>query len=327
MKKALVLGGGGFIGGHLINKLKESNFWVRGVDLKENPWGNNGADDFQIADLRDRNKVTLAFGVENFDWVFQLAADMGGAGYINTGDNDADVMHNSCMINLNVLDVISKLKIKPKVLYSSTACVYNEHNQLNPLNPICTEGSEYPAFPDTEYGWEKLFSERLYQTYGRLHDIDYKIVRFHNIYGEQGSWSDGKEKAPAALCRKVAECKEGGVVEIWGDGNQTRSFLHVSEAVEGLMRMMDSEFRGPVNLGSDKLISINDFVDLISKISGKKVIKKNIDGPEGVRGRNSDNNLIFKKLGWKPDTDLVTGVSKTYSWILKQVKLKNYEQG
>lgn len=323
MKKALILGGGGFIGGHLMKRLKKEGYWVSGADLKVNPWGNDDYDYFNVVDLRDQNAMKIAFGRINFDVVFQLAADMGGAGYINTGDNDADVMHNSCMINLNLLNFISKLEVKPQLVYSSTACVYNEHNQLDPLNPICTEGTEYPALPDTEYGWEKLFSERLYQTYDRLYDIDCRIVRFHNVYGERGSWNDGKEKAPAALCRKVALARNGGAIEIWGDGKQTRSFMHVNEAVEGLLRLIRSNFKGPVNLGSDKLISINDFVDVIAKVAGKEIKKRYIKGPVGVRGRNSDNTLIEKELGWKPDVDLEKGILPTYSWILKQIN----EQG
>ena len=319
-KSALILGGGGFIGGHLVNRLKEEGYWVRVVDLKENPWGNTHADELIMGDLVHRKAVTLAFGVEEFDEVYQLAADFGGAGYINTGTNDAEVMHNSCMINLNVLDVVSKLRgKKPKLFYSSTACVYNEHNQLDPDTPVCKEGTEYPAAPDTEYGWEKLFSERLYQTYNRLHGIDIRIARFHNIYGEQGSWCDGREKAPAALCRKVAKAEDGGTIDVWGDGKQTRSFLHVSEAVEGMRRFMLSDFKGPINIGSDHLISINDFVDLIASVAGKTIHKNHIEGPEGVRGRNSDNNLIYEKLGWKPNTDLEIGIIRTYSWICNQI--------
>lgn len=319
-KKALILGAGGFIGGHLINRLNSEGYYTRGVDLKVNPWGNNNADDFRIGDLRDREVVVSALSDMDFDVVFQLAAEMGGVGYISVGDNDVDVMHNSCMINLNLLEVSSKLKNKPMLVYSSSACVYNEHNQVDPQNPICVEGSEYPAYPDTEYGWEKLFSERLYQTYSRVYGMDCKIARFHNIYGENGSWNDGREKAPAALCRKVAMANDGDEIEIWGDGIQTRSFLHVSECLEGLIRFINSDFDGPVNLGSDRMVSINEFVDVIAKVANKKINKKHIEGPEGVRGRNSHNELIYDKLNWKPDVDLEKGIKSTYDWIKLQIE-------
>lgn len=316
MKRALVCGAGGFIGGHLVNRLKSEGYWVRGVDLKYNEYGNGNADEFVIGDLTD--PVICRQVVEGgFDEVYQLAADMGGAGYIFTGENDAAVMHNSALCNLNMLHAAQQAGVK-KMFYSSSACMYPEYNQLDPNNPKCSEESAYPAAPDSEYGWEKLFSERLYLTYQRNLGITVKVARFHNIFGPQGTWKGGKEKAPAAICRKVIEAEDGGTIEIWGDGKQTRSFLYVDECVEGIRRLMESDFSGPVNIGSEEMISINDFAKLIAEISGKNITIKNITGPEGVRGRNSDNALIQEKLGWAPSHTLREGITKTYHWIAEQ---------
>lgn len=324
MKKALVCGAGGFIGGHLVNRLKQEGYWVRGVDLKENEYGNNSADEFIIGDLR-KPEVVEAVVTEDLDEVYQLAADMGGAGFVFTGTNDAAIMHNSALINLNVLEEIKKKGIK-KVFYSSSACMYPEYNQLDPENPKCSEDSAYPAAPDSEYGWEKLFSERLFLTYQRNHGIQVRVARFHNIFGPQGTWNGGREKAPAAVCRKVAEAAEGGEIEIWGDGKQTRSFLIVDECVDGIRRLTDSDFSGPVNIGSEEMISINDFAKMVIGISGKNLSVKNIPGPTGVRGRNSDNTLIKEKLGWAPSEPLKKGVEKTFAWITEQIKKKESAQ-
>ncbi|MFY0626299.1 MAG: NAD-dependent epimerase/dehydratase family protein [Reichenbachiella sp.] len=318
MKKALVCGGGGFIGGHLVGRLKRDGYWVRAVDLKENEYDNCDADDFVIGDLRDMRVVQKVVS-EDLDEIYQLAADMGGAGFVFTGDNDADIMHNSALCNLNVLEEAKNKGIK-KVFYSSSACMYPEYNQLDPNNPKCSEDSAYPAAPDSEYGWEKLFSERLFLTYERNHGIEVKVARFHNIFGPQGTWDGGREKAPAALCRKVAETANGGEIEVWGDGLQTRSFLIVDECVEGIIRLMNSDFSGPVNIGSEEMISINDFAKMIIRISGKNIGIKNIKGPTGVRGRNSDNKLIKTKLGWAPSMSLESGAEKTYHWIKEEIE-------
>jgi len=318
MKKALVCGAGGFIGGHLVNRLKKEGYWVRGVDLKENEYGNNTADEFIIGDLRKADVVAEVV-TDDLDEVYQLAADMGGAGFVFTGTNDAAIMHNSALINLNVLEEIKQKGIK-KVFYSSSACMYPEYNQLDPDNPKCSEDSAYPAAPDSEYGWEKLFSERLFLTYQRNHGVQVRVGRFHNIFGPQGTWNGGREKAPAAVCRKVAEAKEGDSIEIWGDGKQTRSFLIVDECVDGIRRLTDSDFSGPVNIGSEEMISINDFAKMVIGISGKNLTVKNIEGPTGVRGRNSDNTLIREKLGWAPSEPLKKGVEKTFAWITEQLK-------
>jgi nucleoside-diphosphate-sugar epimerase len=317
MKRAIVLGAGGFIGGHLVKRLKGEGYFVRGVDLKHHEYCKTHADEFYIGDLRDTKIVDFVID-ESFDEIYQLAADMGGAGYIFTGEHDADVMHNSAMINLNVADVANKKKVG-KVFYSSSACMYPEYNQLDPNNPNTSEDSAYPANPDSEYGWEKLFSERLFLSYKRNYNLDVRIARFHNIFGPEGAWTNGKEKAPAAICRKVAETPEGGHIEIWGDGLQTRSFLYVEECVEGIRRLMESDFTGPVNIGSEEMVSINDFAKMIIELSGKKIGIKHIEGPTGVRGRNSDNNLIFEKLNWKPSDSLLNGIKKTYAWINEQV--------
>ena len=318
MKKALVCGAGGFIGGHLVARLKREGYWVRGVDIKEHEYRETGADEFLVLDLRSERNVRKALD-GGFDEVYQLAADMGGAGYIFTGEHDADVMHNSAMINLNVAKVASEFEEMPQVFYSSSACMYPEHNQMDPDNPNCAEDSAYPADPDSEYGWEKLFSERLYLSYHRNYGLPVRIARLHNIFGPYGSWNNGKEKAPAAICRKVAEAKDGGEVEVWGDGLQTRSFLYVDECLEGIRRLMQSDCVDPVNIGSDEMGSINQLVDIACEVGEKTVVKNHVPGPQGVRGRNSDNNFIEKRIGWKPQTKLIDGVRETYTWIMEKV--------
>lgn len=323
MKTALVLGAGGFIGNHLVNRLKAEGYWVRGVDLKLNEYQQTAADDFVIADLRNPAVVesVILMGNTSFDEVYQLAADMGGAGYIFSGENDANVMHNSATINLNVADSAVKYKVK-KLFYSSSACMYPEHNQLDPNNPNCEESSAYPANPDSEYGWEKLFSERLYLAFHRNYKLNVRIARFHNIFGPYGAWNNGKEKSPAAICRKVAMANDGDAIEVWGDGEQTRSFLYVDECVEAVRRLMESDFIGPVNIGSDEMVTINKLVDIVAETGGKTIVKKHIPGPLGVRGRNSDNKLIREKLGWAPSQPLKDGIAKTYTWINQQVNNK-----
>ena len=316
-KTALVCGAGGFIGSHLVKKLKKENFWVRGVDLKKPEYSESVADEFLVGDLRDQ-EVCKKILDKAYDEVYQLAADMGGAGYIFTGEHDADVMHNSATINLNIACYGQKANIK-KIFYSSSACIYPARNQTDPENPNCSEESAYPADPDSEYGWEKLFSERLYLSFHRNYKMNVRIARFHNIFGPEGTWRGGKEKAPAAICRKVAEAKEGGEIEIWGDGEQTRSFLYVDECLEGIRRLMDSDFTGPVNIGSEESISINNLAKMAMDIAGKKLNIKHILGPLGVRGRNSDNRLIKEKLDWTPEKSLKEGMTKTYKWIGTQV--------
>ena len=319
-KSALVCGAGGFIGAHLVRRLKREGYWVRGVDLKFNPYAETEADDFVIGDLRDQQIVRDVID-RRFDEVYQLAADMGGAGYIFTGENDAEVMHNSATINLNVVDAVYKRNIK-RIFYSSSACMYPEHNQEDPDNPNCAEDSAYPANPDSEYGWEKLFSERLYLAYGRNHGIEPRVARFHNIFGPEGTWDGGKEKAPAAICRKVAMAPDGGEIEIWGDGRQTRSFLYIDECVEGVLRLTRSDFQGPVNIGSDEMVTINQLVQMTAQVAGKRLSIKHIPGPTGVRGRNSDNRLIKRELGWAPSQPLRAGLEATYRWIEGQVGRK-----
>jgi GDP-D-mannose 3',5'-epimerase len=314
---ALVLGAGGFIGGHLVHRLKTEGYWVRGVDLKFPEFREVEADDFLIADLRDPIACREVID-RRFDEVYQLAADMGGAGYIFTGEHDADLMHNSATINLNVLETCRRRNIH-RIFYSSSACMYPAYNQDDPDNPNCREDSAYPAAPDSEYGWEKLFSERLYLAYQRNHGIQARIARYHNIFGPQGTWRGGREKAPAAICRKVAQAKNGEAIEIWGDGNQTRSFLYVDECLEGTARLTRSEFVGPVNVGSDEMVTINQLVDIVSEIAGKRLRKVHIPGPTGVRGRNSDNALIREKLGWQPSQPLRKGLEVTYAWVESQV--------
>jgi nucleoside-diphosphate-sugar epimerase len=317
-KAALVCGAGGFIGHHLVRRLREEGFWVRGADLKFPRFSETAADDFMIGDLRDPYFIRHVMD-RRFDEIYQLAADMGGAGYIFTGENDADVMHNSASINLNVLHAAYTRNAK-RIFYSSSACIYPEYNQLDPENPNCAESTAYPAAPDSEYGWEKLFSERLFLAYGRNHGMEVRIARYHNIFGPEGSWNDGKEKAPAAVCRKVAMAPNGGEVEIWGDGRQTRSFLYIDECLEGTLRLMRSNFSGPVNIGSDEMVSIDHLVDMVADVAGKSLTKRHIDGPTGVRGRNSDNHLIREQLNWSPSTVLVDGLRPTYAWINSQVR-------
>ncbi len=316
MKRILVNGAGGFIGGHMVKRLKAEGNWVRGVDLKRHEYATPPADEFIVGDLRDQRLV--ADVVEGIDEVYQFAADMGGAGYIFTGEHDADVMHNSATINLNTLYFGVKAGVQ-KFFYSSSACIYPEYNQMDAQNPRCAEDSAYPAAPDSEYGWEKLFSERLYLSYMRNYGVAVRVARFHNIFGPEGTWTDGKEKAPAALCRKVAEAEEGGEIEIWGDGKQTRSFLYIDECLEGVRRLMESEFTGPVNIGSEEMVTINQLAEMAMEIAGKKLTIRHISGPLGVRGRNSDNRLIAQKLDWKPSRPLREGLAKTYRWIQEQV--------
>lgn len=317
MKTALVCGAGGFIGGHLVKRLKREGYWVRGADIKFHEYAATEADDFAVGDLRDQYFCRQIID-RRFDEVYQLAADMGGAGYIFTGEHDADVMHNSATINLNVLDTLHKRNIT-RVFYSSSACMYPAYNQEDPDNPICSEASAYPAAPDSEYGWEKLFSERLYLAYGRNYGIEARVARFHNIFGPEGTWDGGKEKAPAAICRKIAMARSGDSIDIWGDGKQTRSFLYVDECVEGVLRLTHSGFAGPVNIGSEEMVTIDQLVDLAADIAGKTIHKNHIPGPTGVRGRNSDNRLIQEKLGWQPSEPLRAGLEKTYAWIERQV--------
>jgi len=344
MKKALVLGAGGFIGNNLVSRLKREGYWVRGVDLKLPEFNKTEADEFisgNVGDLRSQSNCARVVRFdgkqgnfynnvpeqykETFDEIYQLAADMGGAGFVFTGENDADIMHNSATINLNILNAVKQLnEIKgtntTKIFYSSSACMYPEHNQLDPDNPNCEESSAYPADPDSEYGWEKLFSERLFLAYSRNYGIPVRIARFHNIFGPLGTWDGGREKAPAAICRKVIQ--SDGEIEIWGDGKQTRSFLYVDECVEGVRRLMESDFSDPVNIGSDEMVTINQLVDIASSIEGKEITKKHIDGPLGVAGRNSDNKLIKESIGWAPDYPLAKGIEQTYKWIKEQVNLK-----
>jgi nucleoside-diphosphate-sugar epimerase len=316
-KLALVLGAGGFIGSHLVKRLRKEGFWVRGVDLKYPEFAPTEADDFVIGDLRDPG-VCHAILKEKFSEVYQLAADMGGAGFVFTGDNDAAIMHNSAMINLNIAETCKKNGIK-RIFYSSSACIYPAYNQTDPDNPRCTEESALPAEPDSEYGWEKLFSERLYLSYHRNYGMEVRIARFHNIFGPEGTWDGGKEKAPAALCRKVAAAADGGHIEMWGDGKQTRSFLYIDDCLEGMLRLMRSEFTGPVNIGSEEMVTINRLAQMIIELSGKKLEIKHIEGPLGVRGRNSDNKLIKDKLCWAPSYPLIKGLKATYPWIKEQL--------
>jgi nucleoside-diphosphate-sugar epimerase len=312
-----VNGAGGFIGGHLVKRLKSEGHWVRAVDLKAHDFATPPADEFILGDLRDPSVVGAV--VQGIDDVYQLAADMGGAGYVFTGEHDAAIMHNSASINLNCLEYGRVTGVK-KFFYSSSACMYPEYNQLDPDNPKCAEDSAYPAAPDSEYGWEKLFSERLYLAYMRNYGVQTRIARFHNIFGPEGTWAGGREKAPAALCRKVAQSPDGGEIEVWGDGQQTRSFLYIDECLEAIRRLMESEFTGPVNIGSEEMVTINQLAQMVMDVAGKRVTIRHIPGPLGVRGRNSDNRLIRERLGWAPSRPLREGLEKTYTWIESQVR-------
>ena len=361
-KTALVLGAGGFIGGHMVDRLKGEGYWVRGVDLKHPEFGNSSADEFVTGDLRDVDFVRkcLEFKgpfpnfyndvpyrcIEPFHEIYQFAADMGGAGFVFTGENDAEIMHNSCTINLNVLEEQRKLNetfdgekkdwtecnrpkldYQTKIFYSGSACMYPEHNQLDPDNPDCREESAYPANPDSEYGWEKLFSERLYLAYNRNHGIPVRIARYHNIFGPEGTWHGGREKAPAAIARKVAYAdRDAGEVEVWGDGKQTRSFLYIDECIEATRRLMESDFTEPINIGSEEMVTIDELVDIAAKVANKTIVKKHIDGPLGVRGRNSNNDLIREKLGWDYKQTLEEGMRKTYNWIMSQIAKEFYSE-
>ena len=324
MRRALVLGAGGFIGSHMVTRLKKEDFIVFGVDLKFPEFSETTADDFFIGDLRKSSLIESILQNQRFDFIYQFAADMGGAGFVFTGEHDADILHNSSLINLNLLSAVAKQKSRPKIFYSSSACIYPEHNQLDPDNPICSEDSAYPANPDSEYGWEKLFSERLYLSYSRNFKIPLAIARYHNIYGPEGTWQGGREKAPAAICRKIAEAANEQSIEIWGDGKQTRSFLYISECIEATRKLMDSDYSLPINIGSEEMVTIDELVDLTSKVAGKSIRKiYNLNAPVGVRGRNSDNRIIRKTLGWNYTMSLEEGISETYSWILNQVKATN----
>ena len=343
-KTALVLGAGGFIGSHMVKRLRSEGYWVRGVDLKHTEYSKSEANEFVVGDLRDFDFVRRVIQfkgerenfyhdvpdryIDTFDEIYQFAADMGGAGFVFTGENDADIMHNSVQINLNVLECqrqmndVKKVN-KTKIFYSGSACMYPEHNQLDPNNPDCREESAYPADPDSEYGWEKLFSERLYFAYHRNYGIPVRVTRYHNIFGPEGTWDGGREKAPAAICRKVAYLPEtGGAVEVWGDGLQTRSFLYIDECIEASRRLMDSEFIGPVNIGSEEMVTINELVDTAARVAGKVVTKIHIDGPLGVRGRNSNNDVVRRELGWDYSQTLEEGIRKTYAWIEEQIQQK-----
>ena len=341
MKTALVLGAGGFIGSHMVKRLRKDGYWVRGVDLKSPEYSATEANEFVIGDLRDVDFVRRVLQykgqlgnfyneipykmIEPFDEIYQFAADMGGAGFVFSGDNDADIMHNSVLINLNVLEEQRKLNDscdvnKTKIFYSSSACMYPEHNQLDPDNPDCREESAYPADPDSEYGWEKLFSERLYFAYNRNYNIPVRVARYHNIFGPEGTWKGGREKAPAAICRKVAYAGLADTIEVWGDGKQTRSFLYIDECIEATRRLMDSDFIGPINIGSEEMVSINELVRITAKVAQKSIGRDYVDGPLGVRGRNSNNDLIREKLDWDYSQSLEEGIRKTYNWINKFVE-------
>jgi nucleoside-diphosphate-sugar epimerase len=320
MKKILVLGAGGFIGSHLVKRLKSEGNFVVGADLKYPEYTENISDEFYIGDLREFDFVSKVIS-EGIDELYQLAADMGGAGYIFTGEHDADIMHNSVQINVNVAKLATQRKVK-SLFYASSACIYPEYNQMDPDNPKCEENSAYPAAPDSEYGWEKLFSERFYLSYKRNYGLNVKIARFHNIYGEKGIWNNGKEKAPAALCRKVAFAKKEDTIDIWGDGKQTRSFLYIEDCLDAFIQLTRSEFTGPYNIGSEEMISINEYAMLIAEIASKEITLNHISGPQGVRGRSSDNCLIEKDLNWFPKYDLKAGTKLLYKWIESQVNEK-----
>jgi GDP-D-mannose 3',5'-epimerase len=318
MKRALVLGAGGFIGNHLVTRLKEHGYFVKAIDLKYPEFSETNADKFVIGDLRDP-LICKEHITEDFDEVYQFAADMGGAGYLFTGENDFNVMHNSGMINLNVVDCSIKQNIG-KIFFSSSACIYPKTNQVDPNNPNCAESSAYPADPDSEYGWEKIFSERVYLAAHRNYGLNIRIARFHNVYGPLGTWNSGKEKAPAALCRKVVEAATTGKVEIWGSGEQTRSFLFIDDCIDGVLALMDSNYHDPVNIGSEEMVTINELCKTVLEIANKSVEIEHIDGPVGVMGRNSENTLVKKKLGWEPKISLSTGIAQTYAWIENQME-------
>ena len=339
MKTALVLGGGGFIGSHMVKRLKKEGFWVRAVDLKYPEFAETEADDFVQGDLRNPLFVEKVMNcpiqpVERWTEVYQFAADMGGAGFVFTGENDADIMHNSALLNMNVAYEAARRKNVDVMFYSSSACMYPEHNQLDPNNPNCTEDSAYPANPDSEYGWEKLFSERMFLAFMKNYGLNVRVARYHNIFGPEGTWDGGREKAPAAMCRKAARAEEGGSVEVWGPGSQTRSFLYIDECIEATIRFTRGDFVGPVNIGSEEMIAINDFAKMAIEVSGRDLNIHNIDGedfvkkyghkcPIGVNGRNSDNTLYAEKVGWKVSQPLIEGMKKTYDWIAKQVALED----
>ena len=333
MKRALILGAGGFIGSHMVRRLKSEGYWVRGVDLKKPEFSPSHSDEFIICDLRDQQKVREVMAPDfsdiAFDEIYQFAADMGGAGFVFTGEHDADILHNSATINLNVLNTLKEFNKqlnvnKTKIFYSGSACMYPEHNQMDPNNPNCEESSAYPANPDSEYGWEKLFSERLYLSYHRNYGIPIAIARYHNIYGPEGTWSGGREKAPAAICRKVAQLPElGGEIEVWGDGQQTRSFLYIDECIEATRRLMQSDFAKPINIGSEEMVTINRLIEIVAEVANKSVTTRHIlTAPTGVRGRNSSNRLIRSTLGWDYKMSLKQGLDLTYKWIHSQVKLQ-----
>lgn len=317
MKKILVCGAGGFIGGHLVKRLKNEGAWVRGVDIKHPEFHESAADEFISGDLRNPQLCEQVIDTQ-FDEVYQLAAEMGGAGFLFTGEHDAAIMHNSALINLNVLDTCRKKEVG-NIFYSSSACVYPEYNQLDPDNPLCSEDSVYPADPDSNYGWEKLFGERLFLSYGRNYGMNVKVARYHNIFGPMGTWCGGREKVPAAVCRKIAMVEDDDSLEIWGDGEQTRSFLYVDECLTATIKLMRSSFTGPMNIGSEEMISINQLAEIVLNIAGKTAAINHIQGPLGVRGRNSDNRLMLEKLGWTPSLPLHEGLAKTYKWIHQQV--------
>ena len=346
MKTALVLGAGGFIGSHMVKRLRKDGYWVRGVDLKSPEYSATEANEFVLGDLRNVDFVRRVLQykgqlgnfyneipykmIEPFDEIYQFAADMGGAGFVFTGENDADIMHNSVSINLNVLEEQRKFNEsydvnKTKIFYSGSACMYPEHNQLDPDNPDCREESAYPADPDSEYGWEKLFSERLYFAYNRNYNIPVRVARYHNIFGPEGTWKGGREKAPAAICRKVANAGLADTIEVWGDGEQTRSFLYIDECIEATRRLMDSDFMGPVNIGSEEMVSINELVRITARVALKSIGRDHVDGPLGVRGRNSNNDLIREKLGWDYSQSLEEGIRKTYNWIYRQISLSEID--
>lgn len=331
MKKAVVFGAGGFIGSHMVKRLKTMGYWVRGVDIKNPEFSKSYADDFVIGDLRYESIVNQVLD-DDVDELYQFAADMGGAGYIFTGHNDANVLHNSALINLNTCHIATQKGVK-RVFFSSSACIYPAYNQQDPNNPICKESSAYPADPDSEYGWEKLFSERLYMSFQRNYGLNVRIARYHNIFGPEGAWCNGKEKAPAALCRKVAQVKNGEVIEVWGSGQQTRSFLYIDECIDATLKLMHSDCTDVLNIGSEEMVSINHLAEMVIRISKKTVQINNLQGdsyfekyghdcPIGVNGRNSDNNLYFKKIGWKVSDCLETGLNKTYDWICEQINEK-----